>query len=176
MMKAGGIAGMIRVHHTARLPLEGGWAARLRAEARVKFEQFEHGADVGVRGFGSTPAEAFRGAAHALFALLAESPSSVRPAVEERFELEGTGLEELLVAYLNELISLSDTKHLVFGDFEVQIAGGGAPAWRLSACARGEPFDPERHESTVQPKGATYTAVRVAKEADRWLAQCVVDV
>jgi SHS2 domain-containing protein len=143
---------------------------------RVEFEQFEHGADVGVRGFGSTPAEAFRGTAHALFALLAESPSSIRPVVEERFELEATGLEELLVAYLNELISLSDTKHLVFGDFEVEILGGGAAPFRLWARARGEPFDPGRHESTVQPKGATYTAVRVAREAERWVAQCVVDV
>jgi len=142
----------------------------------MEFEQFEHGADVGVRGFGSTPAEAFRGAAHALFLLLAESPSSVRPAIEEQFELEATGLEELLVAYLNELISLSDTKRLVFGDFEVEIRGGAAEPWRLAARARGEPFDAERHESTVQPKGATYTAVRVAPEAGRWVAQCVVDV
>ena len=143
----------------------------------MDFEQFEHGADVGVRGFGSTPAEAFEGAAHALFALLAESPASVHPEVEEGFELEAPGLEELLVAYLNELISLADTKHLVFGAFEVEIReGGGAGPWRLAARARGEPFDPGRHEWTVQPKGATYTALRVAREAGRWLAQCVVDV
>jgi SHS2 domain-containing protein len=28
----------------------------------------------------------------------------------------------------------------------------------------------------VQPKGATYTGLRVAQEGDGWIAQCVVDV
>ena len=142
----------------------------------MEFEHFDHGADVGVRGFGATPAEAFEGAATALFALLAEDPSTVRGVVEERIELTAPGLPELLVAFLNELNSLADTRHLVFGDFVVRIEGSDPGPYRLSASARGEPFDPQRHESTVQPKGATYTGLRVAREADRWVAQCVVDV
>jgi protein archease len=142
----------------------------------MTFEHFEHGADVGVRGFGATPAEAFEGAALALFALLAEEPSRVRAAVEERFEVRAAGLEELLVAYLNELISLADTRRLVFGEFEVRIEGDGTAGYRLSARARGEPFDPTRHEWTVQPKGATYTGLRVAQDGRWWVAQCVVDV
>jgi len=142
----------------------------------VEFEQFEHGADVGVRGFGATAAEAFEGAARALFALLAEEASTVRAQVEERVEIQAPGLEELLVAFLNELISLADTRHVVFGDFTAAIEGEGAGPFRLTARARGEPFDPERHEWTVQPKGATYTGLRVAREGGRWIAQCVVDV
>lgn len=142
----------------------------------MEFEHFEHGADIGVRGFGATAAEAFEGAAHALFTLLAEKPSSVRPTVEERMDIDAPGLEELLVAYLNELISLADTRHLVFGGFAVAIVGGGEKPFHLSARARGEPFDPDRHEWTVQPKGATYTGLRVAREGNRWIAQCVVDV
>lgn len=142
----------------------------------MTFEHFEHGADIGVRGFGATPAEAFEGAAHALFALLAEKPLSVRATTEERVAVEAAGLEELLVAYLNELISIADARRLVFGEFEVEIEGAGARAYRLSARARGEPFDPDRHEWTVQPKGATYTGLCVANEGGRWVAQCVVDV
>jgi SHS2 domain-containing protein len=142
----------------------------------MKFEHFEHGADVGVRGFGATLAEAFEGTALALFALLAEDPSRVRTPVEERFEVRAAGLEELLVAYLNELISLADTRRLVFGEFEVRIEGDGSAGYRLFAGARGEPFDPARHEWTVQPKGATYTGLRVAQDGQRWVAQCVVDV
>ena len=151
------------------------WSAGLFGGG-VEFEHFEHGADVGVRGFGATPAEAFEGAAHALFALLAEKPFSVRAVAQVRIELEAPGLEELLVAYLNELISLADSRRLVFGEFAVQIEGGGAGPYRLSAQARGEPFDPDRHDWTVQPKGATYTSLRVAREDGRWVAQCVVDV
>jgi SHS2 domain-containing protein len=122
----------------------------------VNFEHFEHGADVGVRGFGATPAEAFEAAAQALFALLFEGPSSaVRAEVEERVKVEAPNLEELLVAFLNELISIADTRRLVFGSFQVDISGGSSNSLRLEARARGEPFDPDRHEFTVVPKGVT---------------------
>jgi SHS2 domain-containing protein len=141
----------------------------------LDFEQFEHGADVGVRGFGATPAEAFEGAAEALFALLAEQ-ARVRPQVEEQVEVEAANLEELLVAFLNELISLADLRRLVFGRFHVEISGGSSNPFRLTARVEGEPFDPQRHEFTVVPKGATYTALRVARDGDKWVAQCVVDV
>ncbi|MEX0880402.1 MAG: archease [Thermoanaerobaculia bacterium] len=142
----------------------------------MDFEQFEHGADVGVRGFGATPAEAFEGAAQALFALLVEEPSRVRARVEEQLQVEAADLEELLVAFLNELISLADTRRLVFGRFQIEISGGFSKPFRLTARVQGEPFDPERHEFTVVPKGATYTALRVARDGERWVAQCVVDV
>ena len=141
----------------------------------VSFEQFEHGADVGVRGFGATPSEAFEGAAAALFTLLCEDVSKIRPEVAERVEVEASGLEELLVAFLNELISLSDVRRVVFGRFSVAITDAGTTV-RLSARAEGEPFDQRRHQFTVLPKGASYTGLRVAPEAGRWVAQCVVDV
>ena len=137
-------------------------------------EQFEHGADVGVRGRGRTPEEAFAGAAEALFALLGDL-SKVRLEIEERVRCSAATLEELLVAFLNELISLSDSRSLVFGSFEVAIEPS-AEGFRLEAAARGEPFDPARHEFTVQPKGATFTALDVSRKDGVWVAQCVVDV
>ncbi len=140
------------------------------------WEHFEHGADIGVRGFGATPAEAFEGAASALCALLSEDLSAVRESLEERVSCEAAGLEELLVSFLNELIFLMSARRLVFGRFRVSIeerTGGGA---RLEARVSGEPIDPSRHEVTVEPKGATFTALRVAREDGRFVAQCVVDV
>ena len=142
----------------------------------VLSEHFEHGADVGVRGSGSTPEEAFEGAAQALFRLLAEDASAVSPDREEHFECFAAGLEDLLVAYLNELISLADTNGLVFGRFAVRIEDTPDRRFRLSARAWGEPIDPARHRSTVLPKGATYTALRVGRQDGCWVAQCVVDV
>ncbi len=142
----------------------------------VQSEHFEHGADVGVRGRGSTPEEAFEGAAQALFHLLAEDTGAVSPEREERFECSAAGLEDLLVAYLNELISLADTNGLVFGRFAVRIEEAPDGPFRLSGRAWGEPIDPERHGSTVLPKGATYTALRVGRQDGCWVAQCVVDV
>jgi tRNA nucleotidyltransferase (CCA-adding enzyme) len=95
--------------------------------------------------------------------------------MEERIEIEAPTPDELLVAFLNELISVADARHLVFGRFAVRVVLGPTRSF-LSARAWGETFDPERHDSTVQPKGATFTALRVAAAKDGWVAQCVVDV
>ncbi len=141
----------------------------------AEHEHFEHGADVGVRGRGSTPEEAFVGAAQALFSLLCEDVSKVRPEIEEWVDCAASTRDELLVAFLNELISVADSRALVFGRFEVAIES--APeGFRLRGRAWGEPFDRERHEFTVQPKGATFTALEVARKDGGWIAQCVVDV
>jgi len=140
-------------------------------------EYFEHAADVGVRGFGESPADAFAGAATGLFLLIDADLDSVRPEVQESFELEAPDLEALLVAYLNELISLFDGRRILFSRFHVRIDEERQRGiFRLRCEAAGEPFDPARHHGVVEPKGATYTAARVARSDGRWLAQCVVDV
>jgi SHS2 domain-containing protein len=140
------------------------------------WEHFEHGADVGVRGHGATPEAAFEGAAAALCALLADDPRSVRESVEERVSCEAAGLDDLLVAFLNELIFLMSSRRLVLGRFRVSIERRSGGGMRLDARVFGEPIDPSRHEITVEPKGATFTALRVAREGGRFVAQCVVDV
>jgi SHS2 domain-containing protein len=141
----------------------------------MAWEHFEHGADVGVRGRGQSAEQAFEGAACALFALLADDLAAVRPDVQASAECQAANLEELLVAYLNELLFLFDSRHVVFGRFEVAIEQMPGRV-RLSGVARGEPFDPERHAFTVLPKGATFTALEVARHDGEWVAQCVVDV
>lgn len=88
----------LRIERAGRRGGHGPVTARVSARNKrrkcvdVKFEQFEHGADVGVRGFGATPAEAFEGAAQALFACSPKEPARVRPQVEERLEVEAADL------------------------------------------------------------------------------------
>ena len=139
------------------------------------WEHFEHVADVGVRGRGNTPAHAFEEAARALFSLLSDDLAAIRPSVEERVVCESRNLEELLVAFLNELLFLFGARRVIFGRFNVRI-DPEAGRFRLTAIAQGEPFDPARHEFTVLPKGATFTALEVAERDGEWIAQCVVDV
>jgi SHS2 domain-containing protein len=141
-----------------------------------RFEHFEHGADIGIRGRGETPARAFEEAARALFSLLDENLDQIRERACEEIRCEASDLEELLVAFLNELISLSDSRRLVFCRFEVEIDDSTPSRSRLTARLWGEAYDPGRHSSVVEPKGATYTALRVAPEGEGWVAQCVVDV
>lgn len=137
----------------------------------ARWEHFEHGADVGVRGCGSTLASAFEQAALALTAV-AVDPAELRPSVEVRIECEAPDSEILLVDWLNRLVYEGSVKGLLFGSFDVQLEGG-----RLRASAWGEPVDRVRHEPTVEVKGATFTALSVRNTSDRgWVAECVVDV
>lgn len=135
------------------------------------WEHFEHVADVGVRGRGPTRDAAFAQAALALTAVVSD-PHRVAPRTPVRIRCRNPDVELLLVDWLNAVIYEMATRRMLFSHFDVQIQQG-----RLTATARGESVDRQRHRPRVEPKGATYTALRVAREADgRWLAQCVIDV
>jgi SHS2 domain-containing protein len=136
-----------------------------------RWEHFPHEADIGVRGFGASPAEAFEQATLALTAVITD-PASVRPDEMVELSCEAPDAELLLAEWLNALIYEMATRQLLFARFEVQIA-----AHQLRAKAWGERVDPCKHQQAVEVKGATYTALAVRQSEDsRWLAQCVVDV
>jgi len=136
----------------------------------ARWEHFAHGADIGVRGFGASKAEAFEQAALALTAVIVE-PDTVRASEAVTIECEAPDDELLFAEWLNALIYEMATRRMLFSRFAVRIDGT-----RLHAEARGEPVEAARHQPAVEAKGATYTALRVAREGDEWLAQTVVDV
>jgi SHS2 domain-containing protein len=138
---------------------------------RAFWEHFHHQADIGVRGVGATPAEAFEQAALAMTAVITE-PQRVRAQTEVIMELEAPDLDYLLYQWLNELVFQMATRRMLFGRFRVEIDG-----LRLRASAWGEPVDRPVHRPAVEIKGATLTALEVRRSAEGlWLAQCVVDV
>jgi SHS2 domain-containing protein len=134
-------------------------------------EHFPHGADIGVRGIGHTKEQAFEQAALALTEVVTEVSGIVpREAVEIECAAPSDGL--LLADWLNRLIYEMAVQRLVFGRFAVTIENG-----HLHGCAWGEKVDQARHAPTVEPKGATFTALKVEQRSDgAWIAQCVVDV
>jgi len=135
-----------------------------------RWEHFEHGADVGVRGFGATQAEAFEQAALALTAAVAD-PAAVRPAQCVALACAAPDGELLLAEWLNALVYEMSTRRMLFSRFSVTLAGT-----HLTAEAWGEPVDAARHQPAVEVKGATYTGLRVAPQDGGWVAQTVVDV
>jgi SHS2 domain-containing protein len=85
---------------------------------------------------------------------------------------EAPDSEALLVDWLNALVYEMAVRRMVFGRFDVRIDGTA-----LQATAWGEPVDRERHRPAVEVKGATYTELKVYRDASgAWIAQCVVDV
>jgi SHS2 domain-containing protein len=137
---------------------------------RAGWEHFPHDADVGVRGFGATPAQAFEQAALALTAVVTRA--QVEPLNPIGVKCKASDLELLFVDWLNAIIYEMAVQGMLFARFEVRIEDTG-----LEATLWGEPVDVARHAPACEPKGATYTALRVAQERNGlWSAACVVDV
>lgn len=137
---------------------------------KPRWEHFDHGADIGVRGFGPTAAEAFAQVATAMTAVIAD-PATIREVERVDIACEAADLDGLLYAWLNALVFEMATRRMLLARFEIVIEGT-----RLRAAAWGELVDPARHAPAVEVKGATYTALRVAREGEGWRAECVVDV
>jgi SHS2 domain-containing protein len=138
--------------------------------SRATWEHFPHDADVGVRGFGTTPAEAFAQAALALTAVV--TAARVEPLSSVQIGCEAPDLELLFVDWLNTIIYEMAVRRMLFARFDVKIEGT-----RLEATLWREAVDVARHAPACEPKGATYTALRVGKDAEGlWSAACVVDV
>ncbi|MDJ1158072.1 archease [Chelatococcus sp. SYSU_G07232] len=135
-----------------------------------RWEHFPHDADVGVRGFGATMQEAFEQAALALTAAVTDA--RIRPEHSVAVTCQAPDPDLLLAAWLNAIIYEMSVRRMLFGGFEVEITGG-----QLRGTLAGEPVDVARHAPACEPKGATFTELRVAREADGlWTAACVVDV
>ena len=146
-------------------------SAKRAGPAVARWEHFIHVADVGVRGFGASMAEAFEQAAVAMTAVITE-PDRVRPAQAVEIHCEAPDPDILLADWLNAVVYEMATRGMLFSRFEVTIDG-----LRLVACAHGERVDVPRHRPAAEVKGATLSELEVAQDADGlWHAQCVVDV
>jgi SHS2 domain-containing protein len=134
------------------------------------WEHYEHDADIGVRGFGASAAEAFEQAALALTAVITDI-DAVQAKESVTIECSAPDLELLFCEWLNALVYEMATRKMLFSRYSVSIDGV-----RLAGAAWGERIDPARHRAAVEVKGATYTTLRVARHDDAWVAQTVVDV
>lgn len=135
------------------------------------WELFEHPADIGIRGFGSTREEAFAQAALALTAVITD-PAKVEPREAVEIVCHEADDELLFMSWLGSLLYEMATRRMLFSRFEIEPIEGG-----LRARAWGEPIDVEKHEPAVEVKAATYAGLKVEKDRDgNWRAQCIVDV
>ena len=143
----------------------------------VKFETFEHEADIGIRGYGKTLSEAFSNILKALATLLTEKKDWKDFDLKKNYliEIEAEFLDELLVIFINKILSLFYLEKILFLEFKGKIEEKKGK-YILKGEILGEKYLPENFGYGVEVKGATFTMAEVKKEKDLWIAQCVVDV
>lgn len=126
------------------------------SSAKGHYEFIEHTADVAIKAFGSTLADAFATAASAMFDIITDG-SDIEPVDEVDFETESVDLAGLLVGFLSDLIVLYETQDMVFADFRVEFVS----QQRLKVTAWGESFDEEKHSCGHQVKGVSYHMMEI---------------
>jgi SHS2 domain-containing protein len=133
------------------------------------YEFFEHEADVGIRGIGSSLEEAFAEAARAMFSVMVDI-DKVKPIKSIEIACKAENDEELFIEFLNKLLAEATINEMVFSSFIVQIRDH-----ELTGTAKGEKLDPERHDIKTEVKAATYSQLRVERD-EEFIVQCIVDV
>lgn len=138
------------------------------------FELLEHTADIGIRARGDDLKELFKNTALAMFDILAEkSPSFVvhrPPSQEFTVKQKADNLEELFINWLNDLLSLSAAKELVFTDFKIEELDD----YHIKAICSAE--DAKNFKFNTEIKAATYQGLKIEKIPLGWQAEVIFDV
>ena len=127
-----------------------------------KFEFIEHTADVCVRVFGNSSEDLFVNSALALFSLLVDV--APQPKISKEIILEAESLEDLLVEWLNELISGFFADKFLPAEYELFLKEGVASKV-LKAKVKGQDFDPYANKINMEIKAATYHNLKI-KQCD----------
>jgi len=135
------------------------------------YELIEHTADIGIRVKGNDLKELFRNAAAAMFDIMAETKKpEIRKLKKIKIKQKADNLEELFVNWLNELLSLSATKELIFSDFQIDKVDENT----LQALAIGEGI--QNYKVNTEIKAATYHELRLEETKTGWQAELILDV
>jgi len=136
-------------------------------------ENFEHKADIGVRGKGKTLEEAFQEAGKAMFSIEINL-KKVKAIKKIKISCDAQNIEELFVEWLNALLAQASVHEMVFSDFKVKIKEKDNKFF-LEGEAFGEKLS-EKHEPKLEIKAATYSQLKIFKDKNQWVCQCIVDV
>lgn len=135
------------------------------------YKLIDHTADLGIKVFGSSKQELFQNAALAFCDLICDR-TTVQPVVERRLKCQRPNDEELLHAFLSELLYYFDTNHELYSKIEIEEFKTG----KVAAKIYGEKIDPQKHDIKTGIKAVTYHLFKIEEVKNKWQAQIIFDV
>ena len=135
------------------------------------YELVDHTADLGIRVWADDTKGLFEESARALFDIITNL-TKVEPHLKREIVVRGSSQEELMVAWLNELLYLHEVKRLLFRDFSIIEIDEGT----VTGVAEGEEFDKARHSIKTEVKAVTYHQLEIKEHGGRWQAQVIFDI
>jgi SHS2 domain-containing protein len=137
------------------------------------FRPLDHTADKAIEAWGPTLRELFRAAAEGMFS---ESVSCglVKETRDWEIEVEADRLEDLLHAWLSELLWVAERDEAAVCRIEVEMVEDSP--WRARGRAWGGPMPADLPHTGAPVKAVTYHDLRVWQEGAVWRARVVFDV
>jgi SHS2 domain-containing protein len=141
------------------------------SEKKKAFREIDHTADLGIEVEAADLPQLFSAAGEAFFGLIVD-PTGVEPKEEISVSAKGDGWEELLHAWLCELLAQFNLRGFVGKSCQANAVEPG----RVEARFQGESLDLKRHRFYTEIKGVTYHGLKVWQEAGKWHARVIFDV
>jgi len=135
------------------------------------YKTIEHTADIGIEVESPDQAGIFTGSALAMFDLMF-GLDRVERKERRLVKADGDSLEELLVAWLNEVLYVYAVDKMLFSKFTDAELGGNS----FSAWGWGERIDPGAHVAEMEIKAATYHGLGFKRTEGGWTARIIFDV
>ena len=135
------------------------------------YEILEHTADIRIRVRAKDLKSLFCNCARAMFDIIAEKKESFR-AVKRELKIVGKAqdLEELFINWLNELLSLSSARGMIFSDFKIRSLSENS----VEAIVSGERS--QSYKVNKEIKAATYHELQITRIGNIWNAEVIFDV
>jgi SHS2 domain-containing protein len=92
-----------------------------------------------------------------------------------KFGIVAENLEDLMFAFLSELIYLKDTEKLFLSDFVINLRSLKGE-YNLKCEAKGEHIDFDKHDLRTDVKAATYHQLAVSKHDEGYRAHVILDL
>jgi SHS2 domain-containing protein len=131
----------------------------------------EHTADIGIRTKGDSLKELFQNTALAMFDIIAGIPTKKSKRKEEiTIKEKADNIEELFINWLNDLLSLSAAKELIFTNFKIE----ELDEHHVKAVCSAE--DAQNFKINTEIKAATYHELKLEQTKSGWQAEVILDV
>ncbi len=131
-------------------------------------------ADVAFEATGKDIAELLRSAGEATTAVMVKDLHTLEHRVQKKISLNKPDAEQLLFAFLEELVFLKDTEQLLFSKYDIKVTQNDE--WHLAANLQGEKIDTEKHEMLVDVKAVTMHHFSLEQTPAGWKATVILDI
>jgi SHS2 domain-containing protein len=139
-----------------------------------EFEIIDHTADIGIVAYGKTKREIFINAAKGMFEIIAGENRDLKENFYAKIKLEAKSLEDLLIAWLNELLYISEVKLVILNKFKIKELSDG----QIKAEVGGTKINHLSIRIKREVKAVTYHRLEIKKdeESGLWRAQVIFDI